>query len=279
MTNALDNIGTVIAVWGSDVRNGGHFLGGGANLSFGWHRQGNPVTGSSTVHASYRWSNAIMNGNAQGAAKYGYMWQDGVICSPELVSYNGGWQVISLQCTDSIAQANGIGINDKRSNMSRVSGGQEVAELLIYDTVLTREQIELVEMYLEAKWLERNRTGWNGEARLTTLNAPTDNFEGMIDVAAGETLEIDRVIGGGQPSAKLNKTGAGTLNFEGEGLANYSGELILSDGSLRFPALRATPTLEGLPNHLYARFDPTRANAHLSTRSKVPIPAPITCRS
>jgi autotransporter-associated beta strand protein len=261
MTNALDNIGTVIAVWGSDVRNGGHFLGGGANLSYGWHRAGNPVTGTSTDHASYRWSNAIMNGNAQPAAKYGYMWQDGLICAPMMVSYNGGWQVISLQCTDAIAQANGIGINDKRSNMDWVSGGQEVAELLIYDTVLTREQIELVEMYLEAKWLERNRTGWNGEARLTTLNAPEDNFEGMIDVAAGDTLEIDRVIGGGQPSAKLIKTGAGALNFEGEGLANYAGELVLSDGSLSFPSLRATPTLAELPNHIYARFDPSERSS------------------
>ena len=261
MTNALDNIGTVIAVWGSDVRNGGHFLGGGADLSYGWHRAGNPVTGTSTVSSSYRWSNLIMNDHAQDAAKYGYMWQDGLICSPTMVSYNGGWQVISLQCTNANAQANGIGINDKRSNMDWVSGGQEVAELLIYDTVLTREQILLVEMYLEAKWLERNRTGWNGEARLTTLNAPADDFAGTIDVAAGETLEIDRVIGGGQPSAKLTKTGAGTLNFEGEGLANYAGELVLSAGSLRFPALRATPTLAGLPDHLYARFDPSERSS------------------
>ena len=252
--NALRDIGTVIAVWGSDVRNGGHLLGGGATKDYGWHRAGNPVTGSSVNTASYRWWNCIMNGNAQGSVFCGYLWQDGILCSPALAGYNASWEVLSLQCTNALAEACGIGVNDKRSAMSYVSGGQEVAELLIYDTVLTREQIEQVEMYLEQKWFGRNRTGWNGEARVGTVKAVAGSVATAVDTAAGETLEIDRVIGGDQ-KASITKTGAGKLVFAGSGAEDYGGELILQEGVLDFPAQQAAPTAETLPPHLYARFD------------------------
>ena len=260
-TNALINIGTVIAVWGSDVRNGGHLLGGGASYSFGWHRAGNPITGSSIYAASYYWYNRIMNENAQPAARNGRMWQDGNLCTPTFSSYNGGWEVLSLACTSATAESNGIGINDKRRDMSGVSGGQEVAEVLIYDTVLTREQIERVEMYLEQKWFGRNRTGFNGAARVEVVNASTDNLATIVDVPTGEALEIGRIQGGSQPQAKMTKTGGGTLMFVGEGARNYTGELVLDAGKVEFPSLRATPTLAQLPARLYARFDPSETSS------------------
>lgn len=252
--NALRDIGTVVAVWGSDVRNGGHLLGGGATKDYGWHRAGNPVTGKDADTASYYWWNYIMNGNAQAAAKYGYLWQDGILCGPAMAGYNASWEVLSLQCQTATAEASGIGVNDKRADMSYVSGGQEVAELLIYDRVLTREECVLVEMYLEQKWFKRNRTGWNGTARVGTASAVAKNVTTVVNAAEGETLEIDRVIGGNL-NASITKTGVGNLVFAGEGAESYGGELILQEGVLDFPPQEEVPTVATLPPHLYARFD------------------------
>ena len=160
---------------------------------------------------------------------------------------------MTLQCETATASAHGIGCNDRRSNMGSVAGGQEIAEMLIYDRVLTREESERVEMYLEAKWMNRNRTGWNGTSRIAELRSPLVDHVLEVDVPADTTLEISRVTGGSQPAAAISKTGAGTLLLSGDGVSGYSGDIKLQGGSLSFPALRATPG--ELPAKIYAHFD------------------------
>lgn len=264
--NVLANIRTVIAVWGSDVNNGGHFLGGGGKtLSYGWHRAGDFVKGTGEWSGVYRWSSALVNENAQEPVRTGIFWHDGIPSVPTLMSYNGGWEVISFRAKGANAEAAGIGVNDMRSGQSDVSSGQQVAELLIYDRDLTDDERALVEVYLEKKWFSRNRYGFDGEARLGVYNSNTSGFKGTVEVESGETLEIDRVTGGTLSGSTLTKTGPGSLSFAGEGAENYTGEIVLKEGGLTFPALRPAPTAEQLPAHLYARFDPSDTSGSLAT--------------
>ena len=253
MTNALANIGTIITVRGSSKLNGGHFLSGGIFKDYGWHRSGNPVTGASESTGSYFWWNRIVNSHAQIPVYNAILWQDGAFTLPHASSYNGSWEVMTLQCATATASAHGIGCNDRRSNMGYVAGGQEIAEMLIYDRVLTREESERVEMYLEAKWMNRNRTGWNGTSRIAELRAPLAGQVLEVNVPENTALEVSRVTGGMQPSAEISKTGAGALLLSGDGASNYSGDIKLQEGSLSFPALRTTPT--ELPIKIYAHFD------------------------
>jgi len=251
--NALTGIGTVITVWGS-ANGGGHILGGGATVDYGWHRRQNFVNDQ-----SFHYSGVLMHGNGQPVVRNGYSYVDGYKGGFFYRGMNGDWQTISFQCAEASAQASGLGVHDKRAGMQHTTGSEQVAEVLVYDRVLTESEIVLVEMYLERKWFDRSRPGWNGDARLGELKMKTAGFTATVDVPAGETLAIGRVSGGmrmgGDAAPKLRKTGTGTLVFANPSENGYGGEIVVEAGDVSFPALKPTPAVGDLPRGLYARFD------------------------
>ena len=217
-TSVLKNFGTVLWVRtsnlnpdGAGVRDGGHLLGGSLPKDTNhlmWMRGGNPVSGNEW-NGDYAWNSRLAHNSAGGSLRNGRIWLDGQLGAPGLMSYNGHWEVISLQCGDNNAETLGLGVDTLHKQDT--SGCELIAEMLIFDEVLTREQIEPVEMYLQQKWFGRGRAGWNGDAKLGVLVPHQESFKGEVAVSAGETLEISRVQGGAHAGAELKKTGAGTL--------------------------------------------------------------------
>ena len=262
--NAMTNIGTVVAVWGS-ANGGGHLMGGGVSGDFLWHR-GQCMT--DTPVSALRYANPVGVSHMQDVAEFGVIRHDGLKTAPTLMGFNHTWEVVSLQCTANTAQATGFGVNDKRSNMSWVSGGMQIAEVLIYDRVLTDAEVLAVEMYLESKWFGRGRTGVNGTAKLGTLSMPTSSTSptvATILVPAGETLEIGRVEGGRVKGAGIIKEGDGALVLAGAGA--YAGTMTLNAGVLSFPALKTPPAdAAALPHDLYARFDASAPDSLVTTQ-------------
>ena len=264
-TSVLKNFGTVLWVRGSNlnpdgtgVRTGGYLLGGTPGDSDAWMRGGNPVI-EDEWNGRYAWNSRFVHNSASRFVQNGRIWLDGQLGAPGLTSYNGHWEVISLQCGDNTAETLGLGV-DLLSN-SESAGGELIAEMLIFDEVLTREQIEPIEMYLQQKWFGRGRAGWNGDARLGVLVPHNEAYTGEIAVTADETLEISRVQGGSHAGA-LRKTGAGTLALAGDGVRDYTGDLVLEAGKVEVGTLRTAPTsVDALADHLYARFDPSVAES------------------
>ncbi|MBQ1330290.1 MAG: phosphate acyltransferase PlsX [Desulfovibrio sp.] len=87
------------------------------------------------------------------------------------------------------------------------SGGQKIAEMIIYDKILTDAERGQVEAYLQAKWFGHTPRGWNGNAALASLrantNATIDTSVGIVttvDTPPNETLAIGRLKGVERPA-------------------------------------------------------------------------------
>ena len=191
-------------------------------------------------------------------------WIDGVPNDPLYAGFSGGWAVTAIEPEPGTAlpfgDAWGLGINDARTSSTVIkrSGGFKVAELLIYDTILSRSETEAVCAYLNSKWLKREWRGRDGRAGLAWLSAQKDGtLTGMrteIEVAAGDTLVTDVIQGGrAVPDAtpRIVKTGPGAITFPNA--ANYNGIVELREGSIRFEAPDTAATT--FPTGLVAHFD------------------------
>ena len=265
--NVMRNIGTIIQVRESSS-GGGWIMGGGdgsassasGNGNYMWHRGVSKVTGDQ------KWYGApVANAShMQAVARDGSIWHHGFLSGPKVLGFDRGWETLSLQCTAATACATGLGINDGRNNHLRDSGGFRLAEMLIYDKVLTEEQIKQVELYLEQKWFGRNRAGWNGEARVGSVLLDSDATTpvvGTVNVPAGTTLTVERLEGGrlAAKGAVVRKVGAGALELRGA--ERYTGTVKLEEGSLKFGALKPTPVFADLPKGMYVHFDASDANS------------------
>ena len=266
-SNILKNIRTVISVIDTSG-GGGFFLGGGGGevgkTGFGWHRGGSPDDPSDPL----LYSHALFNSHAFEYARRSRYWIDGVPNDPQYAGFSGGWAVTALEpepgTTLPFGDAWGLGINDARGSGVKRSGGFKVAELLIYDTILSRAETEAVCAYLNGKWLKRERRGRDGRAGLAWLSAQVDghltDVSTEIEVAAGDTLVTD-VIQGGRAvpgtTPRIVKTGPGAITFPNA--ANYNGVVELKEGSIRFetPETAATTFPAGLVAHFDTSVDGT----------------------
>ena len=263
-SNVLKNIRTVISVIDTSG-GGGFFLGGGGGdvgkTGFGWHRGGSPDNTDDPL----LYSHALFNSShAFAYARRSRYWIDGVPHDPQNAGFSGGWAVTALEPEPGTAlpfgDAWGLGINDARASSTVIkrSGGFKIAELLIYDTILSRAETEAVCAYLNSKWLKREWRGHDGHAGLAWLSAQRDGtLTGMrteIEVAAGDTLVTDVIQGGrAVPDAtpRIVKTGPGAITFPNA--ANYNGIVELKEGSIRFEAPDTAATT--FPTGLVAHFD------------------------
>lgn len=260
-TNIVAGIRTVISV--IDTRaGGGFFLGGGGAGGYAWHRGGspddltNPLLYAEPIFLGY---------NNIDYPRYSRYWIDDLPNDPQNTGFSGGWAVTALEpkvdTTFAAGDAWGLGINDARASSVKRSGGFKVAEMLIYDKILTKEETLAVCAYLNRKWLKRTWRGMDGRAGLSWLTAQTEGTAAArveIDVAEGDVLETD-VIQGGRSQAdgdpRIVKTGKGEITFPNA--ANYNGTVELKEGSLLFEAPRVAP--EEMPRGLVARFDASAA--------------------
>lgn len=259
----LDNIGTIIAVWGSQ-NGGGWVLGGGAwtnstgyvHAGYGFHRgtnPENPTTGDNNIIAASR----IFKSPAYPGASESRCWLDGVEVSPVSMGFSGTYQLLSVVCTNLVPWAAGIGINDTR-DYNR-SGGQRIAEMIIYGKLLNDEERRSVEAYLTTKWFGRPYAGYNHRAELAEARLSETC---MIAVAQSETLAVTCVRDGVSPkrTALARQTvvnGEGTLQVSDA--AGFGGPFLWQAGTLSFPR-RAVP--DALPTNPVFRMDAGVASSY-----------------
>ena len=249
----LSGLGTVVAVYCSQ-NGGGEFLGATAGNMLCWMR-GSPFVGTSAYDVYF--SNPLANGSYFSASGMkGVMRHDGLPTDPLYNGFNGGWEVVSLQAVAADMEAGGFGLGDARAGMQDwYTGGQKIAEVIMFDKVLTDGQLDKVEAYLRTKWLAAPR-GWNGNACLASLDCPSVNVDSgavvTLDVPKSETLTVSQIKGCSGKTGGLLKTGEGTLVLQG--VENLSSTVTLAGGTLAF-RVRDIPTADGLPRDCYMRFD------------------------
>ncbi len=259
-SNSLKRIGTVIAVYGSQ-NGGGWFLGGGGEGSFiRWHRGLTEKTASGGYNEK-SFMNTVTREMGNSWALYGVLRHDGLPTSPWMVGFNGGWEVLSWIFTSADGMAHGPGIGDGRPGMSWRSGGQRIAEMIFYDSVLSVDDVKKVEAYLQRKWFGRTGADGAGGSRIWRLVSSTNaNSKASaagatteLAVGRGESLEVVSLAGGRGRQATVRKTGAGRLRLGATD--GWGGALDLAGGTLDYPALRQVPGADALPRDCFAHFD------------------------
>ena len=217
-SSELADIRTVFWVLGS--QNGGGWLLGDTNTNIGNNGfefcRGNAGNGGG-VASTPIWSSAYGSGYVFGGATY----VNGQAVDGTTAGLSGGYQLVDLVTTGN-AVANDLAA-DRPSIEPTRTGGQQLGELIVYNTVLTDAQRQAVEQYLNAKWFGGN-----------TLPASSP-----VSVAAGATLDLgglDQAIGSlsdfsGAGGAVTNSGGyALTLTLASDGSsATFSGTI--SDGA------------------------------------------------
>lgn len=260
-TNVLKNIGTIVAVYGSQ-KGGGWLLGGGSGPVSGKDAVGTPfswIRGACYIrpHTNSTWDypNPVFEFNpVNAAASESIMRHDGLNTLPRIVGFNGGWEVLALQGASATSAATGLGIGDARSDGSWSSGGLRIAEMMIFDKILTLDEISKLEIHLQEKWFSRTVPGYNGNAVTGTLFPRGTST--IVDVAAPETYTLGRLKGGHGKGASFVKRGAGNLVL-GEA-CDFTGTIKMEGGTLSLPK-KDIPALSDLPV-AYMHFDATDMN-------------------
>ncbi|MBE6395945.1 MAG: hypothetical protein E7046_02940 [Lentisphaerae bacterium] len=257
-TNILHNIGSIVAVWGSQ-NSGGWILGGGPNTwtgntgaSYAWHRRPSYVRGNN----QFDYDSPLIYGFGYANPFNRGVRHDGILTDSYAIGFNRAWEVIALPAQDATAAASGLGLGDTRREKYWYSGGMKVAELMIFDRVLSAGEIVELEVWLQKKWFNRTVEGRGGNARISRLFSRTSGSDGaktVLEVPEGETLSVGRLEGARGIGAAVVKRGAGTLSIKEA--SGYAGTLRMAGGNLEF-SKRPIPSLSELPER-YLHFDAT----------------------
>ena len=194
------------------------------------------------------------------------------------IGFNGSWEIVSVILTNNNMEATGLGLNDAR--MSKFSGGMKIAEMLIFDKILTHEQCEKIEDWLALKWFNRSRLGVNANAQISELSSYRDDWVPRsrpieFDIPENEKLIIGRNLAGRGGNAGPNydpiptvtnlaslvKRGKGTLILKDT--IGYQGYVRLQEGSLEVPQ-KEVPT--SLPHNAYLHFDASNEESLITTQ-------------
>ena len=281
LSNTLSGIGTIVGVYRS-VRGSGNILGGKcfSRLIDYWNK------GTNLLDA------VVYTGKGNDHITRGVFWTGLQKSAPASSYWSGDWQVIALNPTNANVLTHGLCGNCEEHDEYMSAGGQNIAELMLFDRVLPDTDITNLVVYLERKWLGRSPSGYNGNARISWLEVggvaadyPQDGVDVPITVAAGDTLTIDNLAGGRSTVARKHrivKDGSGTIRLNGA--STFGGIVDVKAGTLSLGG-RRTPTLSELPPGVCIRFDPSEdssltlngslvsAMANLGNSGKYPVTA------
>lgn len=276
----LTNIGTIVTLRGTQA-GGGWLLGGGGPGGYAWHRgrSDQEVADSMTSAAAY--DSPFASGNAASSFLNATIYADGQRTDVASYTFSGVWDLLAVQPTAATLTALGLGMGDARAtsyNRSRASGGFKVAETIVFNRLLTEEEIQDVLAYLRTKWLAHALRDYNGRTDVdymrvykadTAHNQPGLSFG--LDVAAGETLTVWDLDGGRIRTSVtalddygLMKTGAGTLSLVDA--SGYGNRIDLREGTLAFPAKPVPTSLGAFP--VAVHFDASAASATVETNAE-----------
>lgn len=225
----IKNIRTVFWVFGTDDGTGntlgGGFLLGGGNASnpdtgssqWNWHRGG---SNAGCYRSSYK--EPLTCGSAPAAVRDGKWYMDGELVDGYTACPGSNqWHCITAVPVPNSTQppsADGFAFDgrwfDGDAGLSHRTGGQSLAEVLIYDRTLNDDERAAVEAYLAAKW---------GFTQKGAVSAAT------VDLAEGATLDC-----GGHVQKLAAVTGSGSVVN-----GSLAFETLVADG-----AATAWPTLE-----------------------------------
>ena len=254
--NILKGIGTVITLYGSQ-EGGGYFLGGGSDGGYQWNRVFDSQTtyGNTTAAGLPKyWCPLMRTANRQKGL---YIHNDFRL-TPGQGAMSGGWEAIAFETDVASFDATGLGVGDSRESFQSRSSGMRIAEMMIFDSILTEAQLRRANVYLQQKWLDRAQRGWNGNANVGIVRLyPKNSVSVELNAPDGETLTVGTLRGGrlAEPTdanRKFVKTGAGALKV-GDA-SNYTGPIEVREGTLAL-SRKPVPTAENLPMGVYVRFD------------------------
>ncbi|OQB84738.1 MAG: Autotransporter-associated beta strand repeat protein [Planctomycetes bacterium ADurb.Bin126] len=233
----ISDIRTVFSVMGSQ-NGGGYVLSNTGAAQF--HR--GPAPAGAYNPGDYR--SYIWGWDTPAAVTGGQTYLDGEIVSGTTTNLNGGYQLVSVVTTGN-ASANNFA-ND-RNNIPGRTGGQQLAEVIIYNRALTEAERLATEAYLMQKWF--------GASAGAILPAGT-----ALQVQGGATVDLN---GTTQTVASLgdysgtggtvtnSAAGAALLAVSGAANTTFSGSLVDGAGTLALlKAGTGALTLAGTNNTL-----------------------------
>ena len=110
----------------------------------------------------------------QDATKFS-LFADGEVVNPATDSPNGGWQIVSIDMTRYATTINALGAQTASGSDATAAGGQNYAEVILFESAPTEAERKACERYLAKKWgLTGSYTcGIVNEYRLNSANAST----------------------------------------------------------------------------------------------------------
>jgi len=188
----------------------------------------------------------IWRNNASSNVRGGVTRLNGVVVNGETTPLSGGFDLISLVATGDTRASMFAG---DRNFWDR-TGGQKLAEVLVFTRALSAQEVRDVEAYLSQKWFGRVPGGYAG-AQPMVMAVATDGT-GKLDVAGGESL----MLGGVAKGTALAKEGEGTLTVGG--LSTVTGRIEVAVGGVAVGGTLYAdiPVSSGLVYHI----DPSRTN-------------------
>ena len=243
----LTHIRTVFWVFGSQA-------GGGLLLSYdrdtttrNFYRAGGGVNEADLLditHSNPIWTTRHQTGQPQ--VNSGQTRLNSVTINGQTTGLSGGYDVISVRTTGD-ASASSFG-NDRQRPDRDATGGQRLAEVIVYEEALTDDEIRQVEAYLHAKW------GVATAATATDADFSTTPTVSQLCLMlrSGATLELGGT--GHHTISALGGTGAitdGTLTTSGlrQAAAEQPGDALRLAGSLTL-ASGADWTVEADPDDI-----------------------------
>jgi len=229
-TNRLSNIRS--AFWVLNSKDGGGILlSGGDELHHNsWYRGGSPKNPS--WHGMVYSDAPILDGGAIAVARSASWMLNAAVVDPCKTGLSGGNDLISMNMSseEDFGNAWGFGFNAHFHSDGSIEtcGWQYLAELVIYDRVLTDEERNAVEVHLSQKW-------GLGVYKRTAGDASD------VELQAGSKLDLD-----GNDCGLGTLSGSGTVDQVGKlrvtkldvgsgaektGAIGINGDLILADGA------------------------------------------------